>query len=610
MLDYNQIEGNNLEEKQINIERTLLKQGYDKSVLQAVGSYERASEVGGSSIAELPKGKRLFFDTFSSVQKFLYEAIDSERTKARKSKFYTVLIEPQTLLYTKDLAKKEQYPTYQLKYENPVSLLTYFMTKELTRVMVKEEINLTLFSRKIANAFMAAYNNFGEADDEALTGIIQLTRTFVLTPESKYFETKNYQDGIVVKLKEEFENLRVTKEEIIASITEQSTAFKPMVVEPKPHKNLLDYDGGYIELKSPILKKPEFDEVRQMPFTSTNQGEMFFNAINNIQSTKWSINHEFLNWMKSSTNEHIVKYFNHDVQKMQLELNDYRSKTTNKIIKLKKDSVESRILANSQETEEEKTALVRKCLNLKDEAEELENDIQEKSSFLGKVRGWQETLNDIEFYRNFEYFYHPVFCDNRGRVYTYNTSLSFQGSSLSKTLVQTHETQRLSESGLYELQVLLGGMIDGYDKKSPTVRYNRVQELTEAFEQCITHEDYSVIDLLDEDEVLMALNIAFVLYNHKTNPHYKTGIVAYIDATSSAIQMQGLIQKCKKAAGLTNLLPNSTDDLPDAYKSVANTCEVMCKDISTQTDAELIATLAVFYKENDESKLTYLNIKP
>lgn len=603
------IDGRSLEEAQIELERKLIQQGYDKDTLHMAESYDRAVE-GKGMILELPKGKQLFLEVYNSVLKFLEYNLELELKKPRKSKYYNELIEPMVEMHSKELKKKSEFSKYEIRYENPLHLLPYFITKELTRLMVKEEITLTVFCRKVVNPYMNAYNYFGEASDEALNGMLQIFRTYIATDFCKYFETKNYTDGIVIVLKPEFHNIKVSKDEILEQIIETKTQFKPMIIEPLPHRNLLDRDGGYYEIPSPVLKNPEFAEVRQMPYNSTNEeGQLFFNVINKLQSTEWCVNTDFLDWLKECKDERISKMFNNNIKKMQIALNKYRRKANSKMFELKKQAAKAKYDSTQTTNEDKKLELVRLNMNLNDEVDKIQEELTNEESKVGKARGWQDTLSDAEFYREFDHFYHPVFCDNRGRVYTYNTSLSFQGSSLSKSLVSTKHTERLNSSGLYELTVLLGGMIDGYDKKSPSVRYNRVQELTEAMEKCITHEDYSVMDMIDEDELLMALSIMQVLFKHKYNEDYKTGIIAYIDATSSAIQIQALIQKCSKAAELTNLLPNSTDDLPDAYKAVALNCKEMCEEIAVQTNEQLFAALAAFYIENDESKLPYMGIQ-
>jgi len=594
-----------MEEQQRELERKLLMQGYEKDLLQASGSFERAVK-GNGSVLDLPRGKQFFLETFNNVQAFLFESIESELKKARKSKFYTALIEQQSLMYQKDSVRAAKYSLFVPRYENPTTLLSYFITKELTKLMVREIIVLTVFCRKIANYYMQSYNFFNEASDDALTGVIQLVRIYVATNHCKYFETENLPDGIIIKIKPEFSTLQISKEELLENIEENHAAYKPMIVPPLPHKNLLDHDGGYLEIKSPVLKNPEWAEVRQYKFTSDNEGKMFFDTINKMQGTEWAVNTEFLEWMKQCKHPAVMKYFNNNIKKMQNDLNT-KTKTLNaQIASLQKTAKTSNYLSTQATDTDEKTQHINDALNANDEIDRLNEELMKATSAVGKARGWEQTLTDAEYFSHYEKFYHPVFCDNRGRVYTYNTSLSFQGNSLAKVLVRSFSTERLTDSGVYQLQVLLGGMIDGFSKKSTNARYNRVQELQEAFRNCIEHADYSVIDLLDEDEVLQALSISFALYMHNKDSTYQTGILAYIDATSSAIQIQALVQKCSKAAGLTNLLPNSTDELPDAYKAVADTCKAICTEIAIQSDEEINTMLKEYYQIHEPEKLHYM----
>lgn len=602
------IEGRSLEEAQIELEGILLRQGYDKTVAALQYAFEEANKDG--DVFSLPRGKQLFMGTYNSVLEFVKDYTDQESKKSRKSNYYKYLFEPTTQMYKQEMQRKHKFTSYTIQYDDPVKLISYFIARELSKLMVVEDRMLTEFSRKIANSFMTSYNFFGEASDEELTGMIQFIRTYISSKYCEYFKTINKNEGIIITLVEEFESYKVTEEELLEAIDDSTSAFKPMLVQPIEHKNLLDSDGGYRVIKSPVLKSPEFAEVRQMKFTSTdNYGKEFFTVLNNLQNTKWSVNVEFYEWLKECTHPTIQQMFNNDIKKLQGQYNKYKKNTCKEIRVLKKTASKARWEYSQTTNEAKRDALERIALNANDDVDVLELKVQQAASELGKKRGWMDTIDDVEFYKNFDYFYHPVFCDNRGRVYTYNVSLSFQGSSLAKSLINSYDKQRLTEEGRYELQVLLGGMLDGYDKKVAKVRYNRVQELTAAFDACIMHEDYSVLDLVDEDELLMALNIMLVLKNHKDNPEYKTGILAYIDATSSAIQIQAVIQKCTKAASLTNLLKNDTEDLPDAYMAVSHACRHLCEEIAAQSDAELYATLAAFYLENDNEKLPYLGMK-
>src|ERR1700726_3861016 len=52
-------------------------------------------------------------------------------------------------------------------------------------------------------------------------------------------------------------------------------------------------------------------------------------------------------------------------------------------------------------------------------------------------------------------FYHPLFIDWRGRIYTNSNVLSFQGSQLSRSLIMFKNGVILNEKGFESLQIYL-----------------------------------------------------------------------------------------------------------------------------------------------------------
>lgn len=596
----------NMTTVQENLEAELLKHGYDRSIVQATGEYMRAQQ--GGLVTNMPKGRELFIETLSHTDAFITSMVNDALGKNRKPKFYTFLIEPFMALYLKDQANAEFYEYYKPKYENPLSLLSFFFTRELTKSMVVEDRLVTEVSRRIVNSYVMSYNRFDEANEEELVSTIQLVRTYLQSEHNKYFNEWSAANGIHIGITEQFSSLFISKEDLLETVKDDKSPYKPMLVKPLPHKNLLDTDGGYLTIQSPILKNGESDIIRQVGFTANGRGASWFNDINKLQDTAWAINNDFLSWMKACTHPSVSKYFNTNVNEMQIETNKKVAKIEYKVRKLNASMNDTRFSLNTTSNNELKLALARELQNAIDEIDLLEMEALELKSAVGKARGWEDTITDAEFYKEFDCFYHPLFCDNRGRVYTYNTSLSFQGHQLSKAIIQQYKTEAITEDGVNALKELLGGMVDGYSKKKKEVRIELVNSLESDIEKCINHEDYSIIDTLDEDEVLMALSIMLVLTKRKNNPEYKTGILSYIDSTSSAIQVQALAQRCHKAATLTNLVKTEGDDLPDAYKAVALNCKELCEDIVNQSNDELYANMIVFLMENKPEQVEFTGI--
>ena len=176
----------NATQSQEELEALLLKHGYDRSVMQAAGEYDRATK--GGSVLSLPKGKMVFLETLNSVSAWLMDLVEDQLGKPRKAKFYTSLIEPFMAIYLKDQQKVAANRFYEAKYENPIDLLAYFLTKELTKLMVQEDRMVTEFSRRVVNNFTMSYNNFNEASNEELVSMIQVVRTYALSDENKFFQ--------------------------------------------------------------------------------------------------------------------------------------------------------------------------------------------------------------------------------------------------------------------------------------------------------------------------------------------------------------------------------------------------------------------------------------
>jgi DNA-directed RNA polymerase, mitochondrial len=68
-------------------------------------------------------------------------------------------------------------------------------------------------------------------------------------------------------------------------------------------------------------------------------------------------------------------------------------------------------------------------------------------------------------------FYHPLFMDWRGRIYTNSNVLSFQSSELSRSLIMFKYGVVLNKKGIESLQIYLANCF-GLNKKSFSDRLN------------------------------------------------------------------------------------------------------------------------------------------
>lgn len=601
-----QFHTDNKEVIQNQLENHLLNAGFEKKAKSILGDFDRI-KAGSGDITISHKGKRLLITLTDSLEDFIMDMVDVETKKNRKSRFYTHLIHPSMVKFLMEEKKIKEKGAFERHYTNPMAFIPYLLAKEITKAIVIPDLSVTSAGRKAADSFHKAYFDYNSASDDELLSMIQLIRTFLISEHNKFFkEGKKKDSTVTIVLKEEYSNMEIDETTLIESLSGQYASFKPMLAKPVPHTNLLDSDGGYFIIDSPLLKKAERDIIRQVGFN--NNG--FINKLNKLQETKWSLNTEFYDWMVECKHPMIQKYFNLDIPSMSADTTK-KNKTINaNILKLQKLASTARIEAHKNKdsySEEKLKGLHRIANKATEEVVALESEQEIIKSTLGKAIGWTSTLKDYEFYKQFEYFYHPIFLDNRGRVYTYNTSLSFQGSSIAKALVTTYNKERLTEEGLQALYELLGGMIDGMSKCHKEERIAYVSEHLGDMFSIITHDDYSFIEKFDEDELLGALSIIHTLYNHFNDSEYTTGLLAYIDSTSSAIQIQALVQHCKQAASLTNLIKTEDDKLPDAYKAVASVARNLTMEVSSQNDNDLLNILSDFIKENSPEDLGFIN---
>lgn len=593
---------------QNQLENHLLNAGFEKKAKSILGDFDRI-KAGSGDITISHKGKRLLITLTDSLEDFITDMVDIETKKNRKSRFYTHLIHPSMVKFLLEEKKIKEKGLFERHYTNPMAFIPYLLAKEITKAVIIPDLSVTTAGRKAADSFHKAYFDYNSASDDELLSMIQLIRTFLISEHNTFFkESKKKDSTVTIVLKDEYASMEIDEVTLVESLSGQYASFKPMLAPPVPHKNLLDSDGGYYIINSPLLKRAERDIIRQVSFKEND----FIETLNKLQATKWSLNTEFFDWMVECKHPAIEQYFNLNIPELSASTTKKNKKINSKILNFKKIASSARIEAfkNKDVYGEEKLKGLHRIANkATDEILALESEQEIVKSHLGKAIGWTSTLKDYEFYKQFEYFYHPVFLDNRGRVYTYNTSLSFQGSSIAKALVVTHNKERLTENGLQALYELLGGMVDGMSKCHKEERIQYITNNIGNMFQIMTHEDYSFIDKFDEDEVLGALSIIHALYNHYNNPEYRTGILAYIDSTSSAIQIQALVQHCQQAASLTNLVGNNLhgDKLPDAYLSVAATAKKLTLEVSLQSDNELLLTLSDFIKENSPEDLGFIN---
>jgi DNA-dependent RNA polymerase len=169
-------------------------------------------------------------------------------------------------------------------------------------------------------------------------------------------------------------------------------------------------------------------------------------------------------------------------------------------------------------------------------------------------------------------FYHPIFSDWRGRIYTCNTILSFQGNELNRSLLYFKNGNILNNKGYKSLQIYtancfgLNKLSNNYKIKWVNDNINKIIEL-----------NYNLIN--GAKEKLIFLACCYELKGYYNDPqNFISRLPIYLDATASGLQNLSVMTKDLNLAKYVNILKSSSDDIPkDIYT-------VMAKKVSDIVD--------------------------
>lgn len=164
-------------------------------------------------------------------------------------------------------------------------------------------------------------------------------------------------------------------------------------------------------------------------------------------------------------------------------------------------------------------------------------------------------------------FYCPIFVDWRGRIYTLNSVLSYQGDELTKSLLyfSDEDAAVLNGDGVRALKIYIANCY-GLDKKSYK---ERLKWANDHFNEIISL-DQKLIDNA-KDKFLFVAAI-FELKQYHDNPAtFKSRLPIFIDATCNGLQHLSSIVGDLNLATLVNLTKSSISDRPnDIYQTIAN----------------------------------------
>lgn len=348
-------------------------------------------------------------------------------------------------------------------------------------------------------------------------------------------------------------------EEAMVDVGLSTGRFKPMVVPPKPHKNLVSGEGGYLQAQSPLLKYPvKIDgQIHKalLSFNSKTNPE-FFEEINSIQETPYCVNVKLLDVIEEFYSKGFTfpgfPISTDDAETLYL---------SNKEITLRNEKRRKYAEAFEKEFSELKPSTVKHVIS------------KYKNRDKNIVDGVINLLNQARMYAGIGRFYFPIFLDYRGRRYPYaNTGLTYQGDEMSKALVLLADGEPLDENGLRALFETLGNTL-GHDKKELDIKTNLAVEFWETNKETFLAGDFSMFfEEADKfDEPINALAVVLELVEFDKDPlDYTCGYIAHRDARCSGPSIVGTVLHDKQIMEMTSVVDYVKDGkLCDAYGSAA-----------------------------------------
>ncbi len=209
----------------------------------------------------------------------------------------------------------------------------------------------------------------------------------------------------------------------------------PMICEPrkfdieKPENSYFPYLSATLNtlyIDNGRVLKSKFDQINQ-----TEGSNVFYKAVEYLNSVRFKINNQMLNYV-------IEEWNNSD---------SYLFNGRNKIKQINSDD----------------KPLLKK----------------EKIAHNSKFQLYSNIINIAMLYRN-QVLYFPVFGDFRGRLYTLSNYLSFQGNDLSRSLLLFDEDQNITKEGEDILNIYFASL-GGFDKKSLNSRKEESHKLLKTF---------------------------------------------------------------------------------------------------------------------------------
>lgn len=315
---------------------------------------------------------------------------------------------------------------------------------------------------------------------------------------------------------------------------ERRPVFLPML--KKPHQYTNPWDGGYDESVFTLNSVFRGARNQQVDKMSQNAMPQVYKAINILQSSKWRIN------------EDVYALFDYVWSE---DLGDVAGLPPKNPLERK----------TKPPGADEDKAIMRDYKRLLKLQIIEEGRTVSKRIATARLRTAAELLGDSAFY-------FPHYSDFRGRLYPFTNCISPQGNDVSKAILESHEGQVLTDSGVRWMCIHganTWGVKGSFDERIAWVKENHDVILKVSNNPWDTTE----INWQEADDPWQFIAFCFAYSKWASNP--STALIhlpCHMDGTNNGLQLYSLLMRDKVNAKNTNVLYEGT--IEDIYQNVAD----------------------------------------
>lgn len=494
--------------------------------------------------------------------------------------FFWNWIKPQYLKHKEDVDAKV---SKQMMTPDPATKIAEIVAVLLTANLSKG-VMLTEISMEISNATMQAFNVPFMNHSEWRTPTMNFITPIIMEVSEKTdiftIEQIAGREKRLVLSKQWEEKVKEIQDNFGLNVSK----YKPMIVKPTPHTNLVDGNGGYRHSESPLLKYPVRIDGKIHPFIRNFNAKTqpaWFDRINKAQETAFQVNKPLYNL--------ILEYYK-------------RKKKTFKDFPLKKDKVTAYKEATKEIEKREKKRKVNMPKYGKEYTPMLNSTLNKiikahDNAAVETARKTKALFEQCKLYEDEPEIFFPIFVDYRGRRYPYaNTSLSYQGDELSKAMLVFANKKQITEEGEQVMYETLANTM-GLDKRvcEQKVEYakefflnNLVDFLNDKWDIFFddSHKDEDAGEVKIFEEPITALSICYELVQFVKDPEYYTGLICHRDARCSGASIIGTVMRDKGVMEMTSVIDYADEYgfLGDAYKNSAEKALEICQKRAEKGD--------------------------